>query len=138
MSLTGMYTYEEEWLLLSATLKVFIDAVNQIRTTVASPQLAVTEIRPHFAELLNDPDWLPEKYQNPAAQEGGMGPKTGMWLLYRSGDGGLAFLSWCCRQARKRPSITTWPGDWSVSTKDCSLKWYSVASMTGLRNPSQS
>lgn len=103
MSLAGTYNYEEEWLLDSPRLKVFIDAVNVIRTSAESPQAAVAQIRPHFATLLNDPDWLPEKYQLPAELEGGMGRKTGMWLLYRSGDGGLAFSALVLSPGTKTP-----------------------------------
>ncbi|MEM7802347.1 MAG: hypothetical protein AAF633_24355, partial [Chloroflexota bacterium] len=91
MSLAGNYNFEEEWLLDSPELQTFINAVNQIRTTAQSPEAAIDQIRPYFTTLLNDPDWLPEKFQKPAETESGMGRKTGMWLLYRSGDGGLAF-----------------------------------------------
>ena len=37
-----------------------------------------------------DQTWLPEVYQE-AAPKGGMGSGIGNWLLYRAGDGGLAF-----------------------------------------------
>ncbi len=49
MSLAGTYDYEEEWLLDAPELKLFIDTVNEIRTTAASPQAAVEQIRPYFA-----------------------------------------------------------------------------------------
>jgi predicted metal-dependent enzyme (double-stranded beta helix superfamily) len=49
----------------------------------------IKAIRPHFAELLADKDWLPEKYQEPSP-EGGMGSGIGSWLLYRTSDGSLA------------------------------------------------
>lgn len=103
MSLTGTYDYQDEWLLDSPKLKTFIDAVNAIRTTAPNPEAAVEQIRPHFAALLNDPTWLPDKYQQPAELEGGMGRKTGMWLLYRSGDGGLAFSALVLSPGTKTP-----------------------------------
>lgn len=103
MSLAGTYSYEEEWLLDSPQLTDFIDAVNQIRTSAVSPQAAVEQIRPHFATLLADHDWLPQKFQEPAETEGGMGRKTGMWLLYRSGDGGLAFSALVLSPGTKTP-----------------------------------
>ncbi|MFK7802738.1 MAG: hypothetical protein AB8G95_13970 [Anaerolineae bacterium] len=103
MSLAGTYDYQEEWLLDTPELKVFIDAVNQIRTTAESPQAAVTAIRPNFETLLNNPDWLPEEFQQPATLPGGMGRKTGMWLLYRSGDGGLAFSALVLSPGTKTP-----------------------------------
>ena len=103
MPLTGTYDYEDEWLLESPELRTFIAAVNEIRTTADSPQAAVEKIRPYFATLLNDPNWLPERYQQPAELEGGMGRKTGMWLLYRSGDGGLAFSALVLSPGTKTP-----------------------------------
>lgn len=103
MSLAGNYDYEDEWLLDVPELKTFIDAVNQIRTTAASPEAAVAQIRPYFTTLLNDPNWLPQKYQQPAEAESGMGAKTGMWLLYRSGDGGLAFSALVLSPGTKTP-----------------------------------
>ena len=103
MSLTGTYNYEEEWLLDSPELTTFINAVNAIRRSATSAKDAVAQIRPHFETLLNDPDWLPEKYQRPAEEESGMGRKTGMWLLYRSGDGGLAFSALVLSPGTKTP-----------------------------------
>ncbi|MEM7334893.1 MAG: cysteine dioxygenase family protein [Chloroflexota bacterium] len=103
MSLEGKYQYEDEWLLEAPELKTFIDKVNEIRTTAESPESAVAQIRPYFATLLNDPNWLPEKYQLPAEGESGMGGKTGMWLLYRSGDGGLAFSALVLAPGTKTP-----------------------------------
>lgn len=82
--------YQDEWVLDNPQMRTFINAVNEIRQQANSPQEAVTAIRPHFVTLLQDQTWLPQKYQEPG-EESGMGRKTGMWLLYRSGDGGLAF-----------------------------------------------
>lgn len=82
--------YQDEWLLDNVQMRQFIMAVNEIRHRASDPRAAVAEIRPHFVRLLNDATWLPEKYQEPA-EESGMGSNVGMWLLYRSGDGGLAF-----------------------------------------------
>ena len=49
-------------------------------------------ITPHFTTLLDTPGWLPDEFMEP--KEGsGMGSGIGMWLLYRAGDGGLAFSS---------------------------------------------
>ncbi|MCX6047349.1 MAG: hypothetical protein NT075_19765 [Chloroflexi bacterium] len=80
----------DEWLLDVPPLRRFITAVNEIRQQADDPRTAVAAIRPYFTELLNEPTWLPAHYQEPA-EESGMGRKTGMWLLYRAGDGGLAF-----------------------------------------------
>lgn len=83
--------YTDEWLLESPRMREFIEHVNDIRSRIANPREIVAEIRPHFDTLLNDKTWLPETYQEPAEGESGMGNKIGMWLLYRAGDGGLAF-----------------------------------------------
>ncbi len=80
----------DEWLLDVPPLRRFITAVNAIRTQASDPRAAVAAIRPYFTALLNEQTWLPAHYQEPAEQSG-MGRKTGMWLLYRAGDGGLAF-----------------------------------------------
>lgn len=80
----------DEWVLDNATMRAFIGAVNEIRSREADPRAAIAAIRPHFADLLNTPDWLPAAYQAPAS-DSGMGSGIGMWLLYRAEDGSLAF-----------------------------------------------
>lgn len=80
----------DEWVLDVPPLRRFIEAVNELRYQLPEPHQVVAAIRPHFTALLNDKTWLPAHYQEPAEQSG-MGRKTGMWLLYRAGDGGLAF-----------------------------------------------
>ena len=82
----------DEYVLDNPRLRRFIDAVNGIRRGAADSRAAIDAIRPHFAELLADKSWLPMRFQEPAA-EGGMGQGIGSWLLYRAGDGGLAFSS---------------------------------------------
>ena len=84
-------SYTDEWLIDAPLMSDFINEVNAIRRTASDPRAAVAAIRPHFAKLLADPQWLPSQYQEPAAGESGMGSRIGMWLLYRAGDGGLAF-----------------------------------------------
>lgn len=81
----------DEWPLDAPLMNDFIDQVNDIRHRIADPRAIVAEIRPHFSKLLNDQTWLPADFQEPAEGESGMGSRIGMWLLYRSGDGGLAF-----------------------------------------------
>lgn len=86
-----MTPHMDEWPLDAPRMNDFIDQVNEIRHRLAEPQEIVDEVRPHFLSLLNDKTWLPADFQEPAKGESGMGAKIGMWLLYRSGDGGLAF-----------------------------------------------
>ena len=80
----------DEWLLDNPPMRRFIDTVNATRATESDPRKIVAAIRPNFIGLLADPTWLPQKFQQPS-QESGMGGGIGMWLLYRAGDGGLAF-----------------------------------------------
>jgi predicted metal-dependent enzyme (double-stranded beta helix superfamily) len=82
----------DELVLDTPVVRDFLDAV---RTSIAgadSPQGACDAIRPHFAKLLADPEWLPAEYQAPAPQSG-MGGGIGQWLLYRADDQSLSLFS---------------------------------------------
>jgi 3-mercaptopropionate dioxygenase len=57
-----------------------------------SAEEACEKIRPRFAQLLADPDWLPAAYQEPAPKSG-MGGGIGQWLLCRAEDGTLSLFS---------------------------------------------
>ena len=83
---------EDEYVLDSPTLRRFIENVEEIRHRTRDPRAVIEAIRPRFDELLNDKSWLPERYQE-ISEDSGMGRGIGMWLLYRAGDGGLAFSS---------------------------------------------
>ena len=83
-------SHADEWLLDNPQMRRFIGAVNDARGREPGPHQIVAAIRPRFVELLADSTWLPQRFQEPAAQSG-MGGGIGMWLLYRAGDGGLAF-----------------------------------------------
>ena len=82
--------HTDEWPLDNPPMRRFIGAVNATRARVSDPRKIVAATRPDFVELLADPVWLPQKFQQPSV-ESGMGGGIGMWLLYRAGDGGLAF-----------------------------------------------
>ena len=81
----------DEFLLDTLPTRRFIDRVKDALGR-ARPGEALQGLRPAFAELLRDPDWLPAAYREPAA-EGGMGDGIASWLLYRAGDGGLSLFS---------------------------------------------
>lgn len=85
-------TGHEEYVLDNPTMRRFIGAVNRIRHELSEPTAILAAIRPYFAELLADAAWLPLEYQEPSPASG-MGSGIGMWLLYRAGDGSLAFSS---------------------------------------------
>src|SRR2546423_5606538 len=82
----------DEYFLDNPTVRSFVDAVRGVIAEAPSPADAVERIRPTFAELLADPDWLPDTYRE-AAPESGMGGGIGQWLLYRAGDGSLSLFS---------------------------------------------
>ena len=81
-----------ELVLDTALVRGFLDEVQVAFAAADSPEEACAAIRPRFAELLADPDWLPAEYAAPAP-ESGMGGGIGQWLLARAGDGSLSLFS---------------------------------------------
>jgi predicted metal-dependent enzyme (double-stranded beta helix superfamily) len=81
-----------ELVLDTPLVRAFVADVERAIAAASSPAEACEAIRPRFAELLADPDWLPARYQEPAA-EGGMGGGIGQWLLYRAEDASLSLFS---------------------------------------------
>jgi predicted metal-dependent enzyme (double-stranded beta helix superfamily) len=82
----------DEFVLDTPTVRVFVADARAAIGAAGSPEQAIEAIRPRFAELLADADWLPEEYAEPAP-ESGMGGGIGQWLLYRAGDGSLSLFS---------------------------------------------
>jgi 3-mercaptopropionate dioxygenase len=76
----------------SPDVRTFVATVERAISAAESPRAACEAIRPRFAELLADDDWLPEPFQA-AAPVGGMGGGIGQWLLYRAADGSLSLFS---------------------------------------------
>jgi len=83
---------ENEFVLDTPTVRAFVADVRVAIAGAASPEEACEAIRPRFADLLADPDWLPGEYRVPAP-ESGMGGGIGQWLVYRAGDGSLSLFS---------------------------------------------
>ncbi len=83
---------EDEYVLDTEAVRGLIEKVRAAIDAASSPEAACEEIRPHFAELLADPDWLPATYQE-AVPDSGMGGGIGQWLLFRAGDGSLSLFS---------------------------------------------
>jgi predicted metal-dependent enzyme (double-stranded beta helix superfamily) len=81
-----------EFVLDTPVVLAFVAGVEAAIADVRSPQAACEAIRPRFAQLLGDPDWLPSEYQEPALGSG-MGGGIGQWLLYRADDGSLSLFS---------------------------------------------
>jgi predicted metal-dependent enzyme (double-stranded beta helix superfamily) len=82
----------DELVLDSPLLRDFLAAVREAIDGAGSPEEACDAIRPRFADLLADDDWLPAEYQAPVPGSG-MGGGIGQWLLYRAGDGSLSLFS---------------------------------------------
>jgi predicted metal-dependent enzyme (double-stranded beta helix superfamily) len=82
----------EEFVLDTAVVREFVADVQETIAAASSPEQACEALRPRFAELLADPDWLPLEYQA-AAPKSGMGGGIGQWLLYRADDQSLSLFS---------------------------------------------
>jgi len=80
------------FLLDTPVVRAFVTDVKATIASTPSPEDACEALRPRFAELLADPDWLPAEYQAPAP-ESGMGGGIGQWALYRSEDGSLSLFA---------------------------------------------
>jgi predicted metal-dependent enzyme (double-stranded beta helix superfamily) len=85
-------TGRDEWFLDNEQMRSFIGEVRRVRSEEPDPVRSVELITPAFEALLADQSWLPDHFAEPAA-ESGMGSGIGMWLLFRAGDGSLAFSS---------------------------------------------
>jgi 3-mercaptopropionate dioxygenase len=83
---------DDEYVLDTPVVREFIAAARRAIAEARSPAAACDAIRPRFAELLADPDWLPERYRegNP---DSGMGGGIGQWLLFRAGDRSLTLFA---------------------------------------------
>jgi predicted metal-dependent enzyme (double-stranded beta helix superfamily) len=82
----------DEYVLDTPVVREFVTGVQAAIATAGSPEAACEAIRPTFARLLDDPDWLPQQYRDPVP-ESGMGGGIGQWLLYRSEDGSLSLFA---------------------------------------------
>lgn len=83
---------DDEYLLDTRVVWSFIADVRRVIGRSGSPGDACDGIRPLFATLLADADWLPGRYQE-GDPESGMGGGIGQWLLFRAGDRSLSLFS---------------------------------------------
>jgi predicted metal-dependent enzyme (double-stranded beta helix superfamily) len=83
---------DDEFVLDTPTVRDFIASVRAAIAGAGSPGAACDAIRPDFARLLADPDWLAPEYARDAP-ESGMGGGIGQWLLFRAGDRSLTLFS---------------------------------------------
>jgi 3-mercaptopropionate dioxygenase len=82
----------DEYLLDTPTVRDFIRDVRAAIDAAPSPAAACDAIRPRFAELLADPDWLPPRFQEPNP-DSGMGGGIGQWLLFRGAERELTLFA---------------------------------------------
>jgi predicted metal-dependent enzyme (double-stranded beta helix superfamily) len=92
----------DEYVLDTPVVREFVTGVQAAIATAGSPEAACEAIRPTFARLLDDPDWLPQQYREPVP-ESGMGGGIGQWLLYRSEDGSLSLFALVVPPAAETP-----------------------------------
>jgi predicted metal-dependent enzyme (double-stranded beta helix superfamily) len=81
-----------EFVVETPVVRGFVSEAQAEIASAPSPADACERIRPRFAKLLADPDWLPPEYQEDAP-ESGMGGGIGQWLLCRAEDGTLSLFS---------------------------------------------
>jgi predicted metal-dependent enzyme (double-stranded beta helix superfamily) len=82
----------DEYLLDTPVVRDFVAGVRAAIEDAGSPAQACEAIRPCFAHLLADPDWLPERFQEDDP-DSGMGGGIGQWLLFRAEDRSLSLFS---------------------------------------------
>jgi predicted metal-dependent enzyme (double-stranded beta helix superfamily) len=92
----------DEYVLDTPVVREFVAAVQAAIATAGSPEAACDAVRPTFARLLDNPDWLPQQYREPVP-ESGMGGGIGQWLLYRSEDGSLSLFALVVPPAAETP-----------------------------------
>ena len=81
-----------EFVLDTPVVRSFVADVQDAIAGASSAEDACETIRPRFASLLADPDWLPDEYAAPVP-DSGMGGGIGQWLLYRAEDESLSLFA---------------------------------------------
>jgi len=85
-------TPADEFILDTPVVRKFVAGVRDAIAASTSPLDACDRIRPTFADLLADGNWLPAEYQAPVPGSG-MGGGIGQWLLFRAGDASMTLFS---------------------------------------------
>lgn len=79
----------DEFVCDSDVVRDFIATVQEVVAQTAALDERLAAIRPHFSDLLADPDWLPAAFRR-TSEAGGMGQGIANWLLYRDTAGTLS------------------------------------------------
>jgi hypothetical protein len=74
-----------EFVLDTPVVREFVDDVKVTIAAASSPEQACEALRPRFAELLADPDWLPAEYRAAAPESGDGGRHRPVAPLPRRG-----------------------------------------------------
>jgi predicted metal-dependent enzyme (double-stranded beta helix superfamily) len=82
----------DEYVLDTPRVRRFVADVRRVIDSTGSPPEACETLAPLFSHLLADETWLPQEFQEPAA-ESGMGGGIGQWLLFRAADRSLSLFS---------------------------------------------
>ena len=92
----------DEYFLDTPLLRTFIEEVRRtidLHTGVDDQGASLIDVsptldalQPHFAQLLADQSWLPDKFAAPY-EASGMGGAIGSWLLFRAADRSLSLFS---------------------------------------------
>lgn len=82
----------DEFVLDTPAVRSFVAEVRGAIAASSSAEDACEAIRPHFARLLDNGDWLPEGYRE-IDPDSGMGGGIGQWLLFRADDGSLSLFA---------------------------------------------
>ena len=82
----------DEYVLDTPAVRAFIAATRAHIALAATPAAACAAIEPEFRRLLEEREWLPERYQVDAPSSG-MGGGIGQWLLFRAADRSLCLFS---------------------------------------------
>lgn len=79
----------DEFMCDTPEMRKFIGEVKEITGDTFAVEERLAAIRPHFSQMMADPDWLPEEFRR-ISENGAMGEGIANWLLYRDTGGTLS------------------------------------------------
>jgi len=82
----------DEYICDTPEVHTFVSKVKEITTTTPSVKARLAAIRPLFAQMMADQNWLPEKFRR-TSETGGMGKGISNWLLYRDTNSTLSLCA---------------------------------------------
>jgi len=90
--MTATLEQQDEFYLDTPAVRSFISDVRQVLSQHSDVSAGLEALRPYFAELLADQNWLTEDFTAPNPHSG-MGGGIGTWLLFRAADHDLSLFS---------------------------------------------